>query len=105
VLASAFIALVSFVVMSLWNQLVPDLFAGPVISFWQALGLLVLCKILFGGMHHHKGDHRGGWKHRNWKKFMEHRMSSMTEEQREIFRRRMERCGPQWNRDTDSETK
>ena len=35
--------------MHLWNWLVPDLFHGPIISFCQAIGLIVLSKILFGG--------------------------------------------------------
>ena len=37
------------VVMHLWNWLLPTLFGWRQISFWQALGLLVLCRILFGG--------------------------------------------------------
>ena len=37
------------VVMHLWNWLAPMLFGLRQITFWQALGLLVLCRILFGG--------------------------------------------------------
>ena len=40
VLAPAFVAAVSLVVMLLWNALVPSLFSGPVLGFWQAVGLL-----------------------------------------------------------------
>ena len=40
----------TFVVMWLWNSLVPDLFNGPVLGYWQTLGLLVLSKILFSGI-------------------------------------------------------
>ena len=43
------IALVSTVVMLLWNALLPSLFNFPAITWYQALGLLVLCKLLFGG--------------------------------------------------------
>ena len=39
-------ALAGWVVMTLWNWLIPALFTGPVIGFWQALGILVLSKIL-----------------------------------------------------------
>ena len=39
----------SFVVMWLWNRLMPVIFGLHAISFWQALGLLVLSRILFGG--------------------------------------------------------
>ena len=37
------------IVMVLWNWLLPSLFGLAVISFWQALGILLLCRILFGG--------------------------------------------------------
>ena len=40
----------SFLGMTLRNVLMPGIFAVRTISFWQALGLLVLCKILFGGL-------------------------------------------------------
>jgi hypothetical protein len=44
------------VVMLLWNGILPDLFGFGVISFWQAIGILVLSKILFGGF---GSGHRG----------------------------------------------
>jgi len=47
----------TYVVMLLWNALVPELFNGPVVGYWQTLGLLVLSKILFSGMG--GGGHRG----------------------------------------------
>ena len=37
------------VIMTLWNWLVPQIFSGPQITFWQALGLFLLSKVLFGG--------------------------------------------------------
>ena len=40
----------------LWNWLLPELFGWPEISFWQALGLLALCRILFGGLGRGGGD-------------------------------------------------
>lgn len=36
------------VTMWLWNWVAVDLFAAPVITYWQALGLQWLCHILFG---------------------------------------------------------
>lgn len=69
VLGIAGIILFTFVVMWLWNWLVPELFKGPVITYWQTLGLLVLSKILFSGIggksHDHGpecGDHRDHWR-------------------------------------------
>jgi hypothetical protein len=37
------------IVMLLWNWLLPPLFDWPAITLWQGFGLLVLCRILFGG--------------------------------------------------------
>jgi hypothetical protein len=44
-----FVALGGYVVMQLWNWLTPELFGWRSVTFWQALGLLALCRILFGG--------------------------------------------------------
>lgn len=78
------VLLFGWVTMLLWNWLVPSLFNGPVLGFWQALGLLVLSKILlsgFGGKGHRGGSH---WKHRYNQK-----LSSMSPEDRERFKERM----------------
>ena len=72
-----------FVVMSLWNILMPGLFAVPSISFWQALGLLILSKILFGGFRPHSG---GGPR---WRRRMMERWEGMTPEEREKFKQGM----------------
>ena len=57
-----------YITMLLWNWLVPTLFAGPVITYWQTLGLLVLSKILFSGGGHGSGhrDHHSE-SHKSWK--------------------------------------
>jgi len=81
-------ALFTYVVMSLWNWLMPTLFGWHAINFWQALGILVLSKILFGGFR--GGPHRD-W---NWRRRMFDRWEKMTPEEREKFRERMRsRCG------------
>lgn len=54
-----------YIVMGLWNWLIPTLFSGPVITFWQAIGIMVLSKLLFGGFRH--GRHRPPRHFRNWK--------------------------------------
>jgi hypothetical protein len=69
-----------FVIEHLWNWLMPVVFGLHAITFLQALGLLILGKILFGGFHRHSGCHRG------WKRHMEERWSQMTPEERERFR-------------------
>jgi hypothetical protein len=78
-------AVFGFIVRSLWNVLVPPIFGWHTITFWQAVGLIVLSKILFGGFHRH-GERHGGWNRR-----MKERMEQMTPEDRERFRRGM-RC-------------
>ena len=63
--------------MSLWNWLIPGLFGGPVITMLQAIGLLILAKILFGSFNHghHKKDccspNRSEWKEKFHEKFKE----------------------------------
>jgi len=46
-----FMFLGGWIVMSLWNWLLPTLFGWHMITFWQALAMLILCRILFGGVH------------------------------------------------------
>jgi hypothetical protein len=85
--ATAAVTAVSFLVMSLWNALMPGIFAVRAISFWQALGLLVLSKILFGGFR----PYRGG---PHWRRRMIERWEQMTPEEREKFKQGMRRaCG------------
>jgi chromate transport protein ChrA len=77
-----------FIVMNLWNWLGPAVFGSRTITFWQALGILVLSKILFGGFGGRPG-HRGHWRNR-----MSDRWAHMTPEERERFRQGMHsRCG------------
>jgi hypothetical protein len=77
------VVVVSFVVMSLWNVLMPGIFAVHAISFWQALGLLVLSKLLFGGF---RGFTGGGPR---WRRRMLERWEQMTPEEREKFKQGM----------------
>jgi hypothetical protein len=82
------VAVFGFIVMSLWNSLLPEIFGLPAIGFWQALGLLVLSKILFGGFRGGRGY--GG----HWRGRMTERWENMTPEEREKFRQGMAgRCG------------
>ena len=67
-------------VLHLWNWLLPSLFGWRQLTFWQALGLLALCRILFGGFRLH-GPGRS-----NFRRRMQERCSRMTPEEREKFR-------------------
>ena len=80
-----FIAIGGEIVLHLWNWLLPPLFGWREITFWQALGLLVLCRILFGGC-----GMRGSARSRVRRRIAE-RYESMTPEERERFRKGM--CG------------
>ena len=71
------------IVLQLWNWLLPPLFGWRQVTFWQALGLLALCRILFGGFGFH-GSGRPSFRRR-----MEERCEHMTPEERERFRQRM----------------
>jgi len=83
IIAAAFCLVFGFGTMLLWNSLVPDLFHGPMLTFWQAVGLLVLSHILFRGF----GEHRhGDWAHRHWKHRFEEKLAAMTPEEREKFK-------------------
>jgi hypothetical protein len=87
--AALAVAAFSFVVLSLWNWLLPALFGFSRITYWQAVGVLVLSKILFGGL---RG--RGG-PAMFWRRRMMERWAQMTPEDREKFRAGLrERCGP-----------
>jgi len=71
-------AVVVWLMMLLWNWLMPALFSGArIIDYWQTLGLIVLCRVLFGGGH-------GRWHGR-------HRWETMSQDERARFKR--VRCG------------
>jgi hypothetical protein len=78
-----FIAIGGGIVLQLWNWLLPTLFGWPQITFWQAIGLLALCRILFGGF----GLRGAGRSH--FRRRMAERFEHMDPEERERIRQRM----------------
>ena len=83
-----FIVLGGELVMRLWNWLLPPLFGWRQVSFWQAVGVLALCRILFGRI----GGR--GFRRSNFRGRLAERWGSMTPEDREKFRQGMRgRCG------------
>jgi hypothetical protein len=63
-----FLSLYTFLVMQLWNCLMPSVFGLPILTFFQSLGLIVLLKLLFlgnGWGGHHRKEH-----------FLEHRFGN-----------------------------
>jgi hypothetical protein len=83
----AFVAIGGAVVRLLWNWLMPELFGWREITFWQALGLLALCRILFGGLG--GGHSRSGLRRRR-----DVRLDRLSPEERERFHEKLrERWG------------
>jgi hypothetical protein len=79
VLILAAIAVLGLVVMLLWNAIVPGVFAGVrTLDYRQALGLLVLSRILFGGFRSGRGMGGRRWQH----------LKDLTPEERARFQRR-----------------
>jgi hypothetical protein len=91
-----FVTIGGEIVLHLWNWLLPPLFGWRQIGFWQALGLLALCRILIGGFGLHGGS-RSNVRRRMADRMADRvaeRWEQMTPEERERFRQRVrERCG------------
>ena len=86
------------VVRLLWNWVLPPLFGWSQITFWQALGQLALCRILFGGFGLRGSSRSNSAIRRRMADRMADRVAErwehMTPEERERFRQRIrERCG------------
>lgn len=96
-----FIFIGGTIVMLLWNTLLPPLFSLPAITFWQALGILVLCRILFGGFGMRGRGQSSTARRRAGDRLADRvadrvseRLQNMTPEARERFRQRVrERSG------------
>ena len=83
-----------YLVMMLWNWIIPAVFSGGTITFWQALGILILAKLLFGFSRGWSGHKWSGHGHSYWKTKMEDRLKNMSPEDRESFRAQWkQRCG------------
>lgn len=82
-IAAAAILLFTFIVMNLWNNILTPVLGVRIINFGQALGILILSKILFGGF---RGG--GGWRGRQgrWNSQMKEKWQSMSAEEREKFK-------------------
>jgi Ca2+/H+ antiporter, TMEM165/GDT1 family len=80
------LAVLSAAVMLLWNALLPQLLHVPPLRYLQAAGILILSRLLFGGLRLRHGP----WRHRAWRE----RWESLTPEERERLREKFGRhCG------------
>ena len=77
--------ILSALVMVLWNLIIPAVSGWSTLSYWQAMGLLLLCRILFGRLHfkhHRRGFNHAHFAHAAFKeKFMD-----MNEEEKQQFK-------------------
>ena len=86
--------LLGAIIMLLWNAILPEVTSARALSYWQALGLLVLSRILFGSFRFGRpGGAPAYWKNRReWRE----KWMNMSEEERARFRESWrKRCGRQ----------
>lgn len=88
--------LFTWVVMLLWNNILPEVITSVKdISYFQAMGILVLSKILFGGFGRRNS---GGWRNKEKWMDMKEKFSGMTPEEREKFKAEWKnKCGSRWS--------
>lgn len=91
-MALAFIALLNWIVMLLWNGVLADVTPVSKITYWQSLGLLALAKLLFGSW-----QHKGHEKKQHWKMKMAQRMGNMSDEERAKMKEEWHKCCSRWS--------
>ena len=102
ILAIAFAALLAYVVMLLWNGVLTQVVTVSTISFYQAIGLLVLSKILFGGFpsgKHHCNQCGGGG---HWKNELKEKWHGMSPEERDQLKQEWRNRCRTWGRSAPS---
>lgn len=93
------------VVMLLWNALIPSIIGWTSINYLQAAGLMILCRLLFGGFKHHRHGFFRRQKSKHRKMHMEMRNMS-RDERREFIRKRMLNTFDKFcDEDTDTSSK
>ncbi len=90
------LALLVFVTMHLWNSLMPGIFHLPLINYWQAAGLLILARLLFGFGGHHR-SHQWNYRHSH----LHERWAQMTPEERLKFKEHWKDHCHYWDRSKD----
>ena len=88
IVAAAFLSLVSYIVMQLWNNLLPEVIHVGTITFWQAMGIFILCKILFGFGRMGGGRGFGPGHKASFKQHLSDRFKNMSAEKRARFEER-----------------
>jgi hypothetical protein len=117
VIVLATMAVFSAVAMALWNSLMPDIFGLPALQYWQAAGIFLLCRILFGGIGRgsflpwgmRRGDrdiHHGNPLREKWMSMSEGERNAFIEKEKELhnlfhdrFSWRQDFCNEQGEKD------
>ncbi len=101
VLGALAVVAFGFIVMSLWNAILPAVLGVKAITFAQALGIFILSKILFGGF---KGG--GGWgrKKQEWRMKMQDKWQNMSTEERQQWKEKMRGRCRTWGKPADTGT-
>ena len=82
------LAVFGFVVMLLWNGIMPGLFGFPALNYWRAIGILLLARILFGGLgpgFFRHNDQRNNSRFRGQSNKLREKWMNMSEEERKEF--------------------
>lgn len=88
----ALLTLCIYLTMVLWNWLMPQIFRLPEIGFWQAAGLLVLGRFIFGGFHH-----KHCWRENHLSYEMRKKIRTMTPEERKEYFHKLHLSREAWH--------
>jgi hypothetical protein len=92
ILCTVALGLLIYLLQYLWNWLIPSIIGWRAITYWEALGLFILSKILFKGFAW-SGGHKSRW-NSHWKTKWTQKWETMSPEDRERFKQKMrEKCG------------
>jgi len=95
VIGALAVSVFSYVVMLLWNNVLAAVTGVLPVNFWQAMGILVLSKILFGGFRGGGGGFRGRGP---WNPEMREKWQNMSEEDRKNFKQEWRNRCKTWSR-------
>lgn len=84
------------IVMLLWNALIPEIVGWTVINYWQAAGLMILCRLLLGGFGRFGRGHFFGRRgnHGHWHNFKDRMKGMSRDDRRDYIREHMSKGRP-----------
>lgn len=82
VIIAAVLFIGGYIIMLLWNSIMPDVFHLGTITYWQAIGIFILAKILFGSFGKKGCGYGRGYRRHFWKE----KWMNMTDEEKAKFK-------------------